>query len=130
MTDLEILAKNVKRYRQLKNLTQEDLAKKVAVAKDTISLIELGNRKNPGLKKLISISQALDIKLFELFLENPDIVNIKFIVSKQNLGSMERLLDEVSKRLDVRLKRDPAEPIFYHRENCECKKCRKKRGEK
>ncbi len=98
MNELEILAKNVKRYRQVKGLTQEYLSEKVGVAKETISLIELGNRKNPGLKNLISISRELDIELFQLFMADPESLTIKLIVSDQNLRNARRLLDEIVKR--------------------------------
>lgn len=109
MNELEILAMNVKRWRAVKDLTQEDLAKKSNLAKESISQIELGKRKNPYLKNLISISQALDIKLFELFIESPDVINVKFIVGKQNLDSLERVLDKISKRMDIRFKADTEE---------------------
>lgn len=100
MTELEILAKNVKRYRQAKGLTQEELSKKVTLTKDSISLIELGRRRNPSLENLISISQELDIELFQLFLEDPDMLIIKLVASDQNLRSFEKISDEVFKRLD------------------------------
>ena len=44
MSEREILAKNLRRYRQVKGLTQKDLAEKVSIAKDTISQIELGKQ--------------------------------------------------------------------------------------
>ncbi len=102
MSEREILAKNLRRYRQVKGLTQKDLAEKVSLAKDTISLIELGKQSNPGMKSLILISRALDIELFQLFMEDPESLTIKLIVSDQNLRSLERLFDEIVKGLDGR----------------------------
>ncbi len=95
MKEQKTLAKNVKRYRQVKGLTQEDLAEKVSLAKDTISLLESGKQENIGMKHLVSISRELDIELFELFMENPDTLFLKFVVSDQNLRSLEKLFTEI-----------------------------------
>ncbi|MBA7616878.1 hypothetical protein ES703_24180 [subsurface metagenome] len=96
----EILARNVKRYRQVKGLKQSDLAAKVGLTSDTISKIETGKQENVGSKYLILISRELDVELFQLFMADPESLTIKFIVSDQNLRSAERLSDEIFKRLD------------------------------
>jgi len=64
------LAFNLKRLRQFKGLTQEELAKKVGLTKDTISKIELGKQENVGFKYLISICKELGIGIEELFIKN------------------------------------------------------------
>lgn len=102
MKEQEILARNVKRYRQVKGLKQKDLAVKVGLASDTISLIERGLQLNPGLKSLISISRELDVELFQLFMEDPESLTIKFVMSDQNLQGAKRLIDEIVKGLDGR----------------------------
>jgi len=92
MSERAILEKNVKRYRQLKGLTQEELAKKVGLTKDTISKIERGKQKNLGMKYLILIQEELDITMSELFMENPEEKVIKFVISDKNFKSLEKLL--------------------------------------
>ena len=98
MKEMDILGENIRRHRQLKGLTQEDLAKKVGWNKDTISKIELGKLKNPGLKHLISICRELDIEMEELFIADPATKFIKLVLSDQNIQSLERILAEVTKR--------------------------------
>ncbi|HBG0063372.1 TPA: helix-turn-helix transcriptional regulator, partial [Clostridioides difficile] len=50
---------NLKKYRQLKELTQEQLAEKVGVRRETIMRLEAG-KYNPSLKLAIDISKIVD----------------------------------------------------------------------
>jgi putative transcriptional regulator len=56
----------IKELRARYNLTQEDLAKKVGVRRETILFIEKGNY-NPSLKLAHDIAQALHTTIDELF---------------------------------------------------------------
>lgn len=56
----------IKIARVEKDLTQDDLAKKVGVTRQTIGLIETG-RYNPSLNLCIDICKALDKTLNDLF---------------------------------------------------------------
>ena len=53
------------------DLSQQELAKKVGVSRQTIGLIELG-KYNPTLQLCLSICWALDKSLDELFWVNPE----------------------------------------------------------
>lgn len=130
MTGFEIVANNVKRYRILKGLKQTDLAWAIKISGDYFSKIERAKTKNIGLKYLIRICEELDIELFQLFLEDPDELNIKLIVGKENLKSLERVLDMINKQVEIRFKVDTEKPIFYHPQDCGCEKCKEKGGEK
>jgi len=92
MAEKKILEKNIKRYRQLKGLTQGELAKKVGLTKDTISKIERGKQKNLGMKYLFLIQEELDVTMSELFMEDPEEKVIKFVISDKNFKSLEKLL--------------------------------------
>lgn len=59
---------NVKEYREVKRLTQLELAKKVGVAGQTINLIE-NNKYNPSLVLCIEIAKVLKTDLNTLFWE-------------------------------------------------------------
>ncbi|MCM1265392.1 MAG: helix-turn-helix domain-containing protein [Candidatus Gastranaerophilales bacterium] len=63
---LQNFGKNLKRYRKLAGLTQEDLAFKTGYDQTYIAKIELG-KANPTIKLLFIISRALGIKLYNLF---------------------------------------------------------------
>lgn len=58
---------NLKKYRQLKELTQEQLAEKVGVRRRTIMRLEAG-KYNPSLKLAIDISKIVDTPIDELFI--------------------------------------------------------------
>jgi len=118
MTDLQILASNIKRYRLFKGMTQTELASKIGMSPQYFSKIETARTGNLGLKYMIAICRELDIEVFQLFMEDSE-VHVKFVVSNQNLESMERLIGEISKRVDIRFKQDLGGS-----------KCREKRGDK
>lgn len=57
---------NLKKYRLLKDLTQEQLAEKVGVRRETIMRLEAG-KYNPSLKLAIDISRIVETPIEELF---------------------------------------------------------------
>lgn len=57
----------LKKYRQLKELTQEQLAEKVGVRRETIMRLEKA-QYNPSLKLAIAIARAVDAPIEEIFI--------------------------------------------------------------
>lgn len=58
---------NLKKYRQLKELTQEELANKVNVRRETIARLE-NAKYNPSLELAVRISKELNTPIEELFI--------------------------------------------------------------
>ena len=58
---------NLKKYRQLKELTQEQLAEMVGVRRETIMRLEAG-KYNPSLKLAIDISRIVEIPIEDIFI--------------------------------------------------------------
>jgi len=58
---------NLKKYRQLKKLTQQELADKVNVRRETIARLE-NAKYNPSLELAVRISKVLDTPIEELFI--------------------------------------------------------------
>lgn len=58
---------NLKKYRLLKDLTQEQLAEKVNVRRETIMRLESG-KYNPSLKLAIDISRVVETPIEEIFI--------------------------------------------------------------
>ena len=58
---------NLKKYRQMKEMTQEQLAEKVGVRRETIMRLEEG-RYNPSLKLAIDISREVETPIEVLFI--------------------------------------------------------------
>lgn len=57
----------LKKYRQLKDLTQEQLAAQVGVRRETIMRLEKA-QYNPSLKLAVDISRAVETPIEELFI--------------------------------------------------------------
>ncbi len=57
----------LKRYRQLKELTQEQLADIVGVRRETIMRLEAG-KYNPSLKLAMDISKAVNTPIEKIFI--------------------------------------------------------------
>ena len=57
----------IKEFRARHDMTQEDLAKKVGVRRETISFLERG-KYNPSLKLAHDVAQVLNSSIDELFI--------------------------------------------------------------
>jgi putative transcriptional regulator len=57
----------LKKYRQLAEMTQEELAQKVHVRRETIIRLEAG-KYNPSLKLAINIARAVNAPIEEIFI--------------------------------------------------------------
>ena len=100
MDEREVLAKNLKRYRSSKGLSQKELGIKVGMRGETISNIELAKQRNIGLKYLILICQELNIALEELFIKNPDSVSFKLIISDKNIQVIKEIFNQFKNIMD------------------------------
>ena len=72
-----LLGLRIKENRQLKNLTQEELAELIELTPGYMSLIETG-RKKASLETLLSISNALNVTLNELLTGNQILLDIDY----------------------------------------------------
>ena len=57
----------LKKYRQMKDLTQGQLAEKVGVRRETIMRLEKA-QYNPSLKLAIAISRVVEVPIEEIFI--------------------------------------------------------------
>lgn len=58
---------NIKKYRKAKQISQDELAKKCNVTRQTINAIE-NNKYDPSLTLAIRIAQTLGVNIDELFI--------------------------------------------------------------
>ena len=65
MSRLKLLGKNIKHYRELKDLSQNDLAEIVDLSREYIADVERGH-KRISLKKLFAIADALETDCSDL----------------------------------------------------------------
>jgi len=66
MSKITIIAKNIKKYRKEKGLSQDKIARLADVAHATIIKIESGGIQNPTIDTAQKIAKALDIGLEDL----------------------------------------------------------------
>ncbi|MFH1997556.1 MAG: helix-turn-helix transcriptional regulator, partial [Patescibacteria group bacterium] len=66
MSTNQNLAKNVKRLRETKGLSQEKLARLADVANNTLIKMETGENKNPTLETLKKVAKALEVSVNDL----------------------------------------------------------------
>ena len=64
-----VFGKNLKYYRYMRNLTQEQLAEKIGIDSTSVSDIERGS-KGPMFETLTKIANVLNVKLSQLFDED------------------------------------------------------------
>lgn len=64
---MAIFISNLKKYRQFNELTQEELAKRVNVRRETIARLE-NAKYNPSLELAVRISKELNTPIDELFI--------------------------------------------------------------
>ena len=69
----ELVSKNIKKYRQMRGLTQNELANMIPYSYATITSIEGNYRNNFSLAVISSIAKALNIKTYLLFMEDEEI---------------------------------------------------------
>ena len=67
-----VIGKNVKKYRKQKNLTQAELAEKINYSLSFISSLESKKYQSFSLGALYRISLILDVKLYELCIDEND----------------------------------------------------------
>lgn len=61
-----LIKTNIKTYRTIKELTQDDLANRVGVRRETIMRLE-NAKYNPSLELAVNISKELDTTIEKLF---------------------------------------------------------------
>ena len=65
---IDLVKHNIKKYRLEKKLTQDKLSELTGISPDYLSEIERGKRV-PSLKRLIMISEALNIPAYKLLMK-------------------------------------------------------------
>ena len=67
MTRLKILGQNIKKYREQKELSQNELAELVNLSREHIGSVEIG-KDFLSLKKLFEIADVLEIEPYKLLM--------------------------------------------------------------
>lgn len=102
----ENLQHNMKRYRKLLGLTQEELAERAGVSSGFIGEVEMC-RKYPGPDTLIGIAKALGLKPFQLLMGPDDVTDAMgpeamYETAVKIRNRIERELDDFVREADPR----------------------------
>lgn len=96
--NLQILAKNVRRLRTAKRLSQSALADTAGLSLPAIKSLELA-KVEPRMRTMQAIAKALDVKLNELFRPVRELRTVRFRSAKR-MQNRENVLAEVARWLD------------------------------
>jgi transcriptional regulator with XRE-family HTH domain len=93
------IGENIRHWRELKNMKQEDLAKKLKISKANLSNIENDINK-PNIDMLESIANSLEIEVNQLFLDPKQLftfnncTNSYGVYGTQHNNNMDKVLIE------------------------------------
>jgi transcriptional regulator with XRE-family HTH domain len=90
------LGLNIRRYRKNNNMLQRDLAERLGVSGNYISLIESGN-KYPSLKAIFQIAEILDVPPAALLEKDPLLDELVLLSKKYNLEQIMSGIEKLAK---------------------------------
>ncbi|MFT8349997.1 helix-turn-helix domain-containing protein [Clostridium saccharoperbutylacetonicum] len=93
------IGKNIRRIRQYKKFTLQELAEGVGETGHTIGRYERGER-TPSITKLKEISSALGVNLTELLGEEDTALNSEIKVKQLEYYTIDELLAEIKRRIE------------------------------
>ena len=86
-----MVGQNIKTLREIKDISQKELADKIGVPSGTLSHIERGSRQ-PSIDMLYSIADALNVSVLNFFLDKEEITRFMYDdVIKMRFPGSERL---------------------------------------
>lgn len=99
----QLLAKNIKKLREMNDMSQEELASKANISIPFLSSIECG-KKWPYPETLAKLADALNIAIAELFMENnkmPESCDKQYIANiiKQILEGQNKVITDICKEI-------------------------------
>ena len=98
------LGDNIKKYRKLKGLTQEELANKIMMSKVAIQKYETGKREPRNLT-VSDIAKALDISVVDLYREDKesieDIIQAKEIELMDSRTNLAKIIKDYKEELGI-----------------------------
>jgi len=99
MEERKNLGQNVKKYRQFRGLDGEEFGQRVGLTKETISRLETG-KENISLENLIKISKALDVSMEELFMQDGNLLSLRFVISEHNIKTLKEVIQIIKELVE------------------------------
>jgi len=90
------LGKNLKRHREYRGLSRDELGNKVDLTGTHIARIERAEKKytkNLGLGYLLDICKVLDTTPEELFMKDSNLLTLRFVISEHNISTLKEVVN-------------------------------------
>lgn len=100
--DLSSVGRNIKKYRKLKKLTQEQLAQKTSLTSNYIGMVERGE-KIPSLETFVLLVNALEVssdKILSGVIDKGYLVKVSILTQKLSMLN-EKEKDHIIEVLDI-----------------------------
>lgn len=97
----KLLGYRISKYREIRNLTQKELAAKAGVSQSYIANLEIGIGQTINLIKLSNIADVLNVTLDDLLCDS--LTKLSKDKSKNNMQKKTKILDEVSTFTDEQI---------------------------
>ena len=125
---MKLMENYVKHYRQLRNLSQDELGELVGVSKQQISRIENGDRKTP-MHRAISLCRALNALPHDLFPELKEVYGSEMLPYLDKISELKKNLSDLESQFMHDFSQPPSTHTALHeRKNGEKKTEEQKRA--
>ncbi len=109
MVNLKLLGNNIQSKRKQKKFNQEELAYRVGISRNYLSLVETGMREI-SLSNLVAIADALDTTVTELLTGNQNMHDCRFVIEKMLMDC-----DAIERNLILQICKSSKEALILYR---------------
>jgi transcriptional regulator with XRE-family HTH domain len=98
MPDLEQLGYAIRKAREAKNMSQQELGRRLGLSAAAVSLLETGQTKFPKVGRLVQIAEILEIPSTDLLAEagfnlpDSDSLSLQWLADEMDAGNRRRLI--------------------------------------
>jgi transcriptional regulator with XRE-family HTH domain len=98
MPDLEQLGYAIRKAREAKNMSQQELGRRLGLSAAAVSLLETGQTKFPKVGRLVQIAEILGIASTDLLAEagfnlpDSDSLSLQWLAEQMDAGNRRRLI--------------------------------------
>jgi transcriptional regulator with XRE-family HTH domain len=98
MPDLEQLGYAIRKAREAKNMSQQELGRRLGLSAAAVSLLETGRTKFPKVSRLVQIAEILEIPSTDLLAEagfnlpDSDSLSLQWLADEMDAGNRRRLI--------------------------------------
>jgi transcriptional regulator with XRE-family HTH domain len=98
MPDLEQLGYAIRKAREARNMSQQELGRRLGLSAAAVSLLETGQTKFPKVGRLVQIAEILEIPSTDLLAEagfnlpDSDSLSLQWLADEMDAGNRRRLI--------------------------------------